>query len=197
MIKVVLFDADGVILRGRPFSEHLEKYYYVSRSELSEFFGGVFKQCLIGKADLKNELPKYLKKWGLKISVEDFLNKWFVTEDKTNKELINYIQILRGKNIKCYIVTNQEKHRIAYMIDKMRFNSLFDGIFASYFLGFKKPQKSFFKKILSVLNINPNEAVFLDDSSEYVNSARDLGIYAQLYSTNKELKKYMGRILNG
>lgn len=192
MVKAILFDADGVVLSGRPFSEYLEKNYRVTKLEQEKFFKGVFKQCLIGKADLKNELPKYLKKWGWKSSVEDFLEKWFITEDKLNTELVSYIQVLRNKNIKCYIATNQEKRRINYMINKMRFNNLFDGVFASCFLGFIKPDRFFFKKILADLkDTNPNEVVFLDDSSEHVNSARDLGINAQLYSTNNEFKKFL------
>lgn len=41
MIKVIIFDADGVLINGKLFSEHLEKDYGISRKQ-TKFFLQMF-----------------------------------------------------------------------------------------------------------------------------------------------------------
>lgn len=51
MIKVVLFDADGVIVNGEIFSNVLKQDYGLTKEDTLGFFKGKFLECLIGKAE--------------------------------------------------------------------------------------------------------------------------------------------------
>lgn len=59
-IKAVLFDIDGVILEKNPFSKRLSQKFNVPMEKISPFFQQEFKLCSVGRADLKEEVKKYL-----------------------------------------------------------------------------------------------------------------------------------------
>ncbi|EKD94392.1 MAG: hypothetical protein ACD_26C00069G0001 [uncultured bacterium] len=48
------------------FNIQLARDYGIADNITSLFFNGEFKDCIIGKKDLKKVLPKYLKEWGWK-----------------------------------------------------------------------------------------------------------------------------------
>lgn len=181
-IKIILFDADGVIITGKPFSKYLETRYNIPKIELDTFFFGIFKKCLLGQRDLKEELPPYLRRWRISLSVEEFLYAWFTKENKTDSQLVTYIQKLRRQSIQCHIATNQECYRATFMEKKMKFETFFDSVFASSSLGVIKPDPIFFYKILEKLPFSANEILFWDDSNDHVESAKKLGIHAYRYS---------------
>jgi len=60
MIRAILFDVDGVLVEPMAFARVLETDYGLTENDTASFFPGAFQQCLVGKADLKNGLPKFL-----------------------------------------------------------------------------------------------------------------------------------------
>jgi len=196
MIKVVLFDADGVLLTGTMFSTYLKTYLGLNENIIQEFFDNEFQKCQTGESDIKDELPKYFKRWGWKKSVDDFLALWFKSEHIIDNRLITYIQTLRKKGINCSVATNQEKNRVAYMQTHMGFNSLFNKIYASSHLGYLKSNKSFFAKVMQDLpSIQKKEILFWDNSKRNILVAKQFGMNAELYTSfpdfQKKTEKYL------
>lgn len=196
IIKVVIFDADGVLINGARFSDCLEKEKGVSKELSLPFFMGPFNDCLIGDADLKETVKPYIESWGWEGDVDSFLDYWFKVEHSLDEDLIKYIQDLREKGVSCFVATNQEKNRAEYMLNKMDFANSFDGLYASAHLGFKKPNTMFFEKVFTEINkikkIDKNEVIFWDDTPENVEGAKEFGIKAELYSSFEDFKKKMG-----
>lgn len=196
MIKVILFDADGVLINGEKFSVNLEREYGISKEKTLPFFTGIFKECIIGNADLKEVIKPYLKDWGWEKSVEELLDFWFKSEHKIDEELVKYIQQLRQKGIQCYLATNQEKYRATYMLDKMGFKDCFDQVFASAHLGHKKPDLEFFSKVMEKLSeIKKDEVLFWDDTLENIEAAIQFGIKAEFYTNFQDFKEKMQNYL--
>ncbi len=129
MIKVVLFDVDGVLATGKPFSQHLAHDYGITQEMVVPFFRGRFLECLVGNANLKQELIEYLGQWGWQGTVDEFVDYWFRSEHCIDEPLVHEVQQLRQRGIRCYIATNQEKYRTAYLLEEMGFANAFDGIF--------------------------------------------------------------------
>lgn len=195
MIKVVLFDADGVLLTGTMFSTYLQTYLGLHEDVVQPFFDNEFKKCLTGQSDIKDELPKYLKRWGWTKNVNDFLELWFKSEHIIDNRLITYIQTLRKKGINCSVATNQERNRVEYMRSQMGFNTLFNKIYASSHLGYIKSNKNFFAKVLQDLpSMQKKEILFWDNSMRNVLVAKKFGINAEYYISfpdfQKKIQKY-------
>jgi|SRR3989344_4491776 len=197
MLKLIIFDADGVLVHNkRKFSITLAEKHGIPLETTLPFFTGQFQECLIGNLDLKEIIPPYLEKWGWDKGVDVLLDYWFSLESKTDQKLIEYIQELRQKGITCFLATNNEKHRFQYMMDKMGLQKVFDKTYASAHLGHKKPNKEFFEKIYRELdNIRKDEILFVDDSSENIEGAKDFGIHTIFYKSFSGFKEKIHKYL--
>ena len=198
-IKGILFDADGVIINSEKFSVPYQKKFNVHVDEITPFFKGEFKECIVGRADLVKIIQPWLQKWKWKGSAEEFLEFWFKAEHNVDEKIIELIITLRKAGIRCYLATNQEKYRIKYIKEQMGFEELFDEVFASAEIGHKKPDIKFYEFILNKIkkeyNILPNEIMFFDDTPQHVEEARKLKIDAYIYKNFKEFKTKIDSIL--
>lgn len=195
MTKIVIFDTDGMVInREMYFSQRYSKEFNISPEKMLKFFNNEFQLCLIGKADLKKEISKYLKDWHWTKSVDDLLLYWFQHESNLDQNILASIKKLKDNNIKCYLNTNNEKYRVSYLINNLKLDQYFDGIFASSQLGFQKPQPEFWQKIYEKLNKpNKSEILVWDDDEKNVESAQKFGFQAELYT---DFNDYKNKIQN-
>jgi putative hydrolase of the HAD superfamily len=182
MIKVALFDADGVVVTPEKiFSQRMHKEYGVPKEELEKFFRGDFQKCLVGSADLRELLASKVEGWNWKGTVDELLEYWFSNESQTDKRVVDIVQQLKEKGIRVYLATNQEKNRTEYFKNQMGFGELFHGIFSSAEVGYIKNDIMFWEQVLNQVAAKPQEIAFWDDSKDNIEMASSLGITAYLY----------------
>lgn len=181
MIKAIIFDTDGMTVNSEMFSVQFNKDYGVPMDNLLPFFKNEFQPCLVGRADLKKEIESYLPKWGWKDSVDKFLNYWFDAENHVDKRIVEAVEKIKKSGIKCYLATNQEKYRTQYLRNEMGFSKIFDEVFSSAEVGYKKPQPEFFEYILKEIELSKDEVQFWDDTEKNIQGAKEFGFDAQLY----------------
>ena len=80
-IEALVLDADGVVIFPWRFAEYLAREHGITREMTAPFFRGVFEDCLLGRAGLKEVLPPYLEAWGWRGSVDEFVAAWLETGD--------------------------------------------------------------------------------------------------------------------
>lgn len=188
MIRAVIFDSDGMLVHGPRFSEKYVADHDVAITLLTPFFAGPFQQCIIGKADLRDELQKgWLEKWSWKGSADDLLNYWFSVGDVRDDAVFAVVPELRRKSITCCVATNQEKYRTAYLSSTFGYGTTFDKVYASAYIGAKKPEQGFFEYVANDLAraygvSDPSEVMFWDDDLDNVRGAGDYGFNAQHFT---------------
>ncbi len=192
MIRVLLFDVDGVLANGELFSKRLAREYGITTEMTAPFFSGPFLQCLVGNADLKEELGDHLKQWGWQDSLDAFLRYWFSSEHVIDEPLVSMVQQLRQRGIRCYLATNQERHRTAYILHEMGFANAFDGMFSSAYIGFMKHDTAFFEAVLRELDgVKAGEMLFWDDSPGNVATAQEVGLHAEVYRGFEDFQRQL------
>lgn len=105
-------------------------------------------------------------------------------------EIMNAIAVLKNKGMKLCLLTNNyiddtdERGLMAAGVLNLRF--LFDHVLESCRLGLRKPDPKVFQEACRRLQVQPEEAIFLDDIGPNVKSARALGISTILVKNPKE-----------
>lgn len=198
-IKAIVFDADGVVINSPDyFSIQYEKELGVSNDIIQPFFKGRFRDCVVGKADLKEELALLLDDWEWKGSPESLMKYWFKAEHYIDERVVNEIKMLKQRGIKCYLGTQQEKYRMEYIKKEMGFKKIFDKSYSSCDIGYEKSEKQFFEYIFDDLNrnktIKPEEIMFWDDKQSIVNVAKESGWQGYLYANFDDFHKIISQI---
>ena len=64
---------------------------------------------------------------------------------------------------------------------------MFNKIYLSHEIGFRKPNKHAFQIILNENSLKPNNVLFIDDSPQHIEGAKKLGIKTHLLKENEEI----------
>ena len=186
-----------VIKREMRFSIRYSKEFGVPVDKIIPFFQNEFQLCLIGKADLKEEIQKYLKSWHWKGTTDELLNYWFSNEKNVNKEMLDNIHELKSLGIKCFISTQNEKYIVDYVLNSIGLKQYFDRIFATSEIGHLKSDQKFWQSIYEQLG-NPDKKTILcwDDNEEFVKMAKDAGLLAEHYTNFEDYKNKTKKYLN-
>ena len=194
-IKAILFDADGVVLKKRDkyFSQRLFEDYGldIPPEKILKFFKNEYKLCVIGKADLKTEVEKYMKEWGWQGTVDELLEYWFSYENKLEERVLEVVRDLREKGIKCYLASDHSRFREDNLMKEVGMEKYFDGAFFSCDLGYTKAEEEYYEKIIEDLNLEPAQIMFWDDEEGNVEIAKTMGIKAMFYKDFAEFVKEM------
>jgi putative hydrolase of the HAD superfamily len=189
MAKIVLLDLDGIVIRPRYkyFSEKYSEEHKVPLENILPFFKGEYRLAEKGEASIREVLPKYLTKWGWKKSLDDFLTYWFREERTLDQNVLDAVATLRKNGTKVYIASDNEKERARYVVETLKLEDYFDGIYFSYQLGHTKSEPEFFTKILGNLKAEPADVDYWDDDPKNVEVAKGIGINSKFYTSVDEL----------
>ncbi|MBI4085089.1 MAG: HAD-IA family hydrolase [Candidatus Liptonbacteria bacterium] len=197
MLKAILFDADGVVLKKYKeyfVSQYFAREYNAPADEINAFFENDFRACQRGKLDLKEELVKHLPGWNWPNGVAAFLEYWFTSDAILDPEVMNEIEKIREKGFKCYLVSDQEKYRANYLAERLDLKNKFAKCFFSYELGYLKSQPEYFAEIFKITGLKPEEFAYFDDDQKNVDVAASLGINSRLYTKLDDIRN--GGFLN-
>jgi putative hydrolase of the HAD superfamily len=195
-IKAVVFDSDGVLLFPWQFRSYLEQEHRITPEMTRPFFTGIFEACLVGKEDLRVALPPYLAEWGWKGTLDEFIKTWFDLETAVDGRIAAAIRKLRFEGMVCCLATVQERYRADYMRTRMGLVDLFDRLFFSCEIGWKKSHPSFYRHIQVALGLAGEEILFWDDTPPNVEAARSCGWKAKLYTDFETFAEAMREYTN-
>jgi HAD superfamily hydrolase (TIGR01509 family) len=95
---------------------------------------------------------------------------------KPNSIMTSLVHDLKHHNIRVYMMTNIPRPNYDQLREMEYIWNQFDEIFASGYMGMRKPDQCFYEHVLDVINVPPAETIFVDDNMENIMSAIKLGI---------------------
>lgn len=199
-IKAVIFDLGGVLINVNKdvMAKGLAKHSSLSAEEISQHFSDTiiseheigFCRGLISQHDFLGQLSKVLK---LKqIGIEEF-DKFYSGRLSSKEDTLEILRRL-AKNYSIGIISNTNILNYARCAELLNAElGLFKAISLSYEVHSLKPAPAIYVEALRQLNLSAPECVYIDDVSEYAESAGRLGMnHIQFVSAVKlesDLKK--------
>ena len=174
MIKLVLFDLDGVLVDACDW--HYEAlnnalifsgYKSISRIDHNEKYNGLptrVKLSMLGISELESEKINNLKQ---KYTIDIIKNTANIMHEKI--ELHSY---LKSKNIKIGCVTNSIRETTELMLISTGQNEYMDIIITNEDVNKNKPYPDCYNLAIEKLNVNPENVLCVEDSEKGIKAAK-------------------------
>ena len=101
--------------------------------------------------------------------------------------MLEWVNRVRASGMKIAILSNMGEDLLAYMRENFGWLDRFHHLTWSCELNLIKPMAAIYEHTLEQLNVQPNEALFLDDRIENVEGARAVGIHSLLFRSAQSL----------
>ena len=140
----------------------------------------IFDKLEVGAISPK-EFLEQLQKECDNASIELVENAWNAMLVDLPQSRLDYIKNLKN-NYQIFLLSNTNTIHIRALKNKIgaekwkAFSSVFDKMYLSHEIGFRKPDKEAFQIILEENKLKPNEVFFVDDSPQHIEAAKSLGI---------------------
>ena len=185
-IKAIIFDLGGVLLNidyQKTISE-FEKLGFQSfdKQFSQEEQSRLFKQFERGEISEEQLFAKLREKGPANVTDQQMKSAW-------NSMLLNFpdqnlkFLIQAGKNYRTFLLSNtNETHLKAFNKilqqehDTEALDNFFEKAYYSHLTGMRKPEKQIFTRVLSENNLKAEETLFIDDTEQHLDSAKELGI---------------------
>jgi putative hydrolase of the HAD superfamily len=195
-IKAVLFDADGVVQTSNPVIEAVAELCAWDVTAAEAFLHEVWRReeelgCLVGAGELLPELAALLLERDASLEAAAFYADLLAATIAPAHHVLALVDELRATGVFCALATNQERTRLRFMTDTLGYIRRFDRIFGSCEMGVRKPTAEYFEAIVRELPMAPHEVLFLDDHAPNVDSARTVGLRAEVVVSVDEVADHL------
>ena len=198
MIKAIIFDFGRVISAQKPPSlfRRYEKDLGLTPDTINPIMFGsqVWEAALVGRMTAEEFWTIIGPELGLETpeKIEAFRRR-YQADEAINEDVLELIRGLYGR-YKLAVLSNSPPD-LSRWLSEWNMLHLFDVVFCSGDEGIVKPEPAAFKTTLDRLGVQPEEAVFIDDTNEHVKAARSLGLHGILFTTAHALSDELKEIL--
>ena len=188
-----IFDMGGVVTTTAMIFGEVSKRLGITEDEFLKFCGtGTENDLLLGASNGVVDAREFWKEFsgrsGIKVTT-DWLHYLFHPENiEGTRELIAALKKL-GHRVVCG--TNTIDSHYHNHLERGDY-AVFDQTYTSCALGVSKPDVRFWKIIMDVEGVEPENVVFIDDREENVCAAASLGIKAVKFTTAREVASALG-----
>jgi len=192
----LLFDIGGVLIELAGSPKILEwMNWRVDREEMSKMWlnSDSVKAYETGKITTLEFAESIIKELDLSVEPDKFI------EDFTyfTKGFYDGVEELIRKLSEKYSIATLSNTNEAHW-DKLcrvdNFDKLITNNFLSFKIGYMKPDKEIYLKVLEKLNCDPDKIIFFDDSINNVEAARKVGMHSRLVNGFADLKKQLAEL---
>lgn len=196
-ITTLFLDIGGVLLTNgwdRIARQAAADKFNLEFSEMDERHHLTFDTYEEGKLSLKGYLDRVVFHRERPFSHEDFRNFMF-SQSQPFEEMLRFTRALIDRHhLRAVAVSNEGRELTEHRIAKFDLASMIDAFISSCFLNVRKPDVEIYQIALNVSQARPDEVVYIDDRTMFVEVATDLGInsikHESFESTREELASF-------
>ena len=196
--RAVFFDLGGVIVRTEYEAprQHLAERLGMEYEDLTRavFDSETAREASIGAITELDHWAAVVRRFGRPASDLEPLRSEFFAGDTVDLTLVDFIRSLRPR-YKTGLISNAWDGLRPYILGQ-KFDDAFDFMLISAEVGVVKPEARIFQLALENAGVSANEAIFVDDMPENIESARALGISGILFRDRETTITQIHGILN-
>ena len=191
-MKKIVFDLGGVLIDWNP--RYLYKKIFASEEEMEWFLSNVCtpawnarqdagRPFAEGIAEAKAKYPKYAPQ------IEAYFLRWDEMLGGAVKGSAEILRDVKARGYATYALTNWSVETFPLARAKFSFFDEFDGIVVSGEEKLIKPDPAIYDRLLSRFGLCAPDCVFIDDNSENIAAAAQLGFETILFSDAPSLRR--------
>ena len=203
-IKNIIFDYGNVIF-NIDFTQVQQAWKALGINNANDFYGhrqqdpvfNLLERGEISNADFRNRIRELANKPALTDEqIDTAWNAIFVGIPKGNHELLLKLK----EKYRTFLLSNinaiHEDYVHRYLKREYNVDSndqFFEKVYYSHHMGKRKPEPAIFEQVLKENNLNPAETLFIDDSPQHLETAKQLGIQTFLMTAPDTIQKFTER----
>jgi 2-haloacid dehalogenase len=192
-INTIIFDLGGVLLDWNPM--YVYKNYFDSDEKLNYFFSNICTpdwneeqdadRSIVDATQLRvAEFPEWEQ------AIRDYYGRWTeMLRGPLPETVALFKQLKESGKYKIYALTNWQASLFEIALVRYNFLHWFDGRVVSGEEKTRKPYPEFYRRLLDRYNVNPPEAIFIDDNLRNVQGGEAVGIKGIHFTNAGQLKK--------
>jgi putative hydrolase of the HAD superfamily len=195
MIKAILFDLGNVLVffDAKKSSKAFSKALGVPEEEIWQafFISDLERSYTRGEISTEEFFKRVSERFPAKVDFPAFARLWndIFTENQEMGDLLKRLK----ERYPLYLISNTNDLHFKYVRSRFRMLDHFTRSFPSHLVGSRKPDRAMFEHVLRDIQLKPGETVFIDDVSEFVESARSLGIHGIQFTSKAMLESELRR----
>jgi putative hydrolase of the HAD superfamily len=199
-IKVVFWDLGGVLVRteDRTKREQWEHRLGMEPRQLDRLiFGGEMgRKAALGEARVDEVWEWARQKLDLSPDEGERLAQDFWQGDDLDEELVAFIRGLRAQ-FQTGLISNAWLELREMLENHWHIDDAFDDLVISAEVGLVKPDPAIYKLALERLNVEADRAIFVDDFTQNIAAAADIGMHAVHFNNPKQAVSEVNQLIGG
>ena len=192
MINTIIFDLGAVLIDWN--QRYLYRKIFKTEAEIEWFLANVCTTEWNEEQDGGRPFAEAVKIQTLLFpqfekEIEAFWKRWPEMMAGPIDDTVNIFERLKKSNQhKFYALTNWSAETFPIALERFEFFKWFDGLVVSGEEKTRKPLPEFYNRLLTRYQVNPAEALFIDDNIKNVEAARLLGINSIHFLSSQQLE---------
>lgn len=195
--RALFLDVGGVLLTngwGRDSRRAAAQEFGLDYDDIDERHHLTFDTYEEGKITLDEYLKRVVFNTAREFSIDKF-KEYMFGRSQPLAENIKYFRKLRSKyGLKVVAVSNEGKELTNYRINSFGLDDLFDVFISSAFVHVRKPDEDIYTIALEAAHVIPQEVVYVDDRSLFVEVAGGMGISGVYHRNLDDTKKALEQV---
>jgi 2-haloacid dehalogenase len=192
-INTVIFDLGGVLIDWNP--RHLYRKIFNTEEEVTWFLENVCTGEWNDQQDAGRSFEDATEELVQKFpdheeAIRAWYGRWQETISGPIHGTVDLLKTIKDSGkYKLYALTNWSAETFPWALDNFEFLHWFEGIVVSGVEKTRKPFPDFYQILFDRYNINPAQAVFIDDNVKNVIGSREVGLPVIHFQTPDQLKE--------